>query len=421
LEIGQDEVLATQIREALDQDDAVSPLLPYLCDPTLPRDEDTTEALGPLWLEGGTLLHHGLVYIPAVDAIKLGLLKQYHDAPTAGHLGQEKTLELLSRNYYWPRMRAFVNEYVRTCDIYARNKSSHYALYRPLQPLPIPPGPWMSVSMDFIVELPPSDGLDTIYVRVDWLTKMAHFIPMHTTITAEGMAQLYYQQVWKHHSMPADIVLDRGPQFVAKFTQQLLERLGIQGNRSTAFHRQSDGQTERVNQMLEQYLWIYCDYHQDDWAQLLPLAEFVYNNTQNASIRVSPFFANYRYHPSCTVTVATGSANPAADHFADRLRAIQEELALQLKAAQTRYKAQFDRHTVRTPPFTVGDMVWLLQRNIKTKRPSRKLDVRRLGPFRILEAVGSGKLAFRLELRTSMGKTHPMFHSSLLEPHRDNT
>jgi hypothetical protein len=167
-------------------------------------------------------------------------------------------------------------------------------------------------------------------------------------------------------------------------------------------------------------LQIYCDYHQDDWVQLLPLAEFVYNNTQNASTRVSPFFANYEYHPCCTVTVATGSANPVADHFTARLRAIQEELALQLKAVQTRYKAQFDRHATPTPPFAVGDKVWLSQRNIKTKRPSRKLDVQWLGPFRILEAVGSGKLAFRLELPTSMGKIHPVFHSSLLEPHRDN-
>jgi len=84
---------------------------------------------------------------------------------------------------------------------------------------------------------------------------------------------------------------------VAKFTRQLLERLGVEGNRSTAFHPQSDGQTERVNQTLEQYLRIYCDNHQDDWAQLLPLAEFVYNNTQSASTKVSPFFANYGYHP----------------------------------------------------------------------------------------------------------------------------
>ena len=221
--------------------------------------------------------------------------------------------------------------------------------------------------MDFIVELPPSEGLDAIYVCVDRLTKMVHFIPTKTTITAEGTARLFYQHVWKHHGLPTDIISDRGPQFVAKFTRQLLKCLGVEGNRSTAFHPQSDSQTERVNQTLEQYLRIYCDYHQDDWAQLLPLAEFIYNNTQNASTRVSPFFANYGYHPRCTVTVAAGCANPAAEGFADKLKAVNEELALQLKTAQERYKSQFDRHTTPTPPFTVGDKVWLSRRNIKTK------------------------------------------------------
>jgi len=118
------------------------------------------------------------------------------------------------------------------------------------------------------------------------------------------------------------------------------------------------------------------------------------------------------------VTVATGCANPAAEDFADRLKVVHEELALQLKAAQEIYKSQFDRHATPTPPFSVGDKVWLSRHNIKTKRPSRKLDVRRLGPIRILEAVGSGNLAFRLELPASMGRIHPVFHASLLEPYQ---
>ena len=174
----------------------MSSLLPYLRDPALPRDEETEEALQPLQLDReGTLLWHGLIYVSAVDNLKLVLLKECHDAPTAGHLGQEKTLELLSRNYYWPRMRAFINEYVRTCNTCACNKTSRHAPYSPLQPLPIPPGPLKSVSMDFIMELPLSEGLDAIYVCVDRLTKMAHFIPTKTTITAEGTARLFYQHV----------------------------------------------------------------------------------------------------------------------------------------------------------------------------------------------------------------------------------
>jgi hypothetical protein len=420
-EIGPDGARSIAIREALERDGDVGHLLPYLRDPAAPHDEAISEALQPFGLdEEGILLRNGLTYIPADDALKLDLLRECHDAPMAGHLGREKTLELLSRNYYWPGMRSFVNEYVRTCDTCARNKTSRHAPYGPLHPLPIPPGPWKSVSMDFIVELPPSDGHDAIYVCVDRFTKMAHFIPTTTAITAEGTAQLYYRHVWKHHGLPADIVSDWGPQFVSRFTRHLLTRLGVQGNRSTAFHPQSDGQTERVNQTLEQYLRIYCGYHQDDWAQLLPLAEFVYNNAQNASTKVSPFFANYGYHPRCSVTISSEAANPAAAGLVDKLQAVHSELKEQLQTAQERYKNYHDRRRVPVPPFAVGDKVWLSRRNIRTTRPSQKLDVKRMGPFRILEIVGDGKPAYRLELPAQMGQIHPVFHASLLEPHHEN-
>ena len=274
--------------------------------------------------------------------------------------------------------------------------------------------------MDFIVELPKSEGYDSIYVCVDRLTKMAHFIPTHTTVTAEQTAQLFYRHVWKHHGLPADVVSDRGSQFVAKFTRHLLARLDVQGNRSTAYHPQSDGQTERVNQTLEQYLRVYCGYHQDDWHQLLPLAEFVYNNTQNSSTRQSPFFANYGYHPRCKVTVAADSINPAADGLVEKLQTVHTDLKEQLQNAQDKYKANHDRHAKPAPEFTVGDKVWLMRKNIRTTRPSQKLDAKRMGPFQILDIVGDGRLAYRLELPERMKKVHPVFHVSLLEPYREN-
>ena|SRR5277367_3090324 len=185
--------------------------------------------------------------------------------------------------------------------------------------------------MDFIVELPPSEGYDAVFVCVDRFTKMAHFIPTTSNVTAERAAQLYCRHVWRLHGLSVDTVSDWGPQFICQFTWHLRKWLDIQRNRSTTCHPQSDGQTERVNQTLEQYLQIYCDYQQGDWHQLLPLAEFVYNNTQNSSTRVSPFFANYDYHPRCSVTVATsGSTKPAAEALVHQLRAIQAELKVNL-------------------------------------------------------------------------------------------
>ena len=197
--------------------------------------------------EGGLLLKDGRVYVPEDNGVKLRILGGCHDGKTAGHLGQEKTLELVARDYFWPGMRKFVNEYVLTCDTCARNKAPRHRRHGQLQPLPIPDGPWKSVSMDFIVELPPSSGYDAIYVCVDRLTKMAHFCPTNSNIMAEGAAELYLKYVFKNHGLPDDIVSDRGTQFVSKFTRRLLELLEVKGNRSTVYHPESDGQMEGTN------------------------------------------------------------------------------------------------------------------------------------------------------------------------------
>jgi hypothetical protein len=275
--------------------------------------------------------------------------------------------------------------------------------------------------MDYIVELPPSNGYDAIYVCVDRFTKMAHFCPTSSNVTAEQTAQLYLQHIFKHHGLPENIISDRGTQFTSKFTRRLLELCDIKSNKSTAYHPQSDGQTERVNQVLEQYLRIFCDYQQDDWSQILPLAEFVYNNAQNASTGVSPFYANYGYHPrsSPRVVVATEVINPEAEDLAAKLRNVHSQLRSQLEVTQATYKEKYDRHVKEHPPFVVGDMVWLMRKNIRTTRPSQKLDVKRLGPFKILEVVGESKMAFKLELPPRI-RIHPVFHASLLEPYKPN-
>jgi len=198
------------------------------------------------------------------------------------------------------------------------------------------------------------------------------------------------------------------------------------GNKSTAFHPQSDGQTERVNQVLEQYLRIFCDYQQDNWVELLPLAEFAYNNAKHASTQVSPFMANYGRHPRMaprTLTIENpenSETNPAAEHFLKHMYETQKQLVEQLSKAQDNYKRFYDRKTKAPPEFKTGDLVWLNRRNIATLRPSQKLDHRRLGPFKVIGPAGSGSLAYRLELPSSMG-IHPVFHVSLLERCRTNT
>src|SRR5271170_2282449 len=143
----------------LDEDPAISPYLPQIWNPALAQSDEDSPYLQPFSTDAqGMVLHNGRLYIPAVDQIKVEILQEHHDGKTAGHLAQEKTLELLTRDYYWPRMRQFVNEYINTCETCIRNKVFRRAPFGNLQPLPIPAGPWQSVSMDFIVELPPSEG-----------------------------------------------------------------------------------------------------------------------------------------------------------------------------------------------------------------------------------------------------------------------
>jgi RNase H-like domain found in reverse transcriptase/Reverse transcriptase (RNA-dependent DNA polymerase)/Integrase zinc binding domain/Chromo (CHRromatin Organisation MOdifier) domain/Integrase core domain len=422
-----DQELANEIRAALPDDQNIGPYLESLRDGTQPMDDLAKEYLQPFTMIDGIVLRDGLVYVPNNDSIKLKILKSRHDSVTAGHPGQAKTLELVTRDYFWPNMRQFVNKYTRSCDTCSRTKVPKHKPHGPLHPLPVPPKAWSSVSMDFIVELPESDGFNAVYVCVDRFTKMAHFIATTTNVSAEEAAKLYLRHVFKHHGLPSDVVSDRGAQFTSRFFTSLLALCDVKSNKSTAYHPQSDGQTERVNQVLEQYLRVFCDYRQDDWNRLLPLAEFTYNNAQHTSTKVSPFFANYGFHPRCTLKVTATtpnstatSSNPAAEEIVAKFKVIHEQIRKDLTDAQTKYKAQYDSKVKELPSFKVGDKVWLSRRNISTTRPSAKLDYKRLGPFRITQVVGESELAFKLELPPTM-RIHPVFHGALLEPYHENT
>src|SRR6185437_6153401 len=162
-------------------------------------------------------------------------------------------------------------------------KSSNHKPYGLLQPLPIADRPWSSISVDFITQLPESNGYTAICIFVDRFTKMAHFAPTTDNVDAEGTVQLFLERVFSAHGLPDDVVSDRDVTFTSKFTKSIFKALCIKQNLSTAFHPRTDGQTERVNSILEQYLRCYIDYQQTDWSALLPVAEFAYNNTIHSS------------------------------------------------------------------------------------------------------------------------------------------
>ena len=190
------------------------------------------------------MLYRGKRYVPEGDELWLQLIQEYHDTMLAGHPGRAKTYDLLDRQYYWKDMRKQVDQYVRNCHSCQCSRTSRHATFGVVRPLPVPENTWEDISMDFVVGLPECEGFDVVWVVVDRLSKMRHFIPCHTMIDAVGLAKLFYREVVRLHGLPKSVVSDRGPQFVSTFWGQICSRLGIDRRMSTAFHPQTDGQTE---------------------------------------------------------------------------------------------------------------------------------------------------------------------------------
>ena len=204
--------------------------------------------------EEGLLLYKGKIYIPNNTELRAEITRLHHDNPAAGHPGRYKMLELVSRNYWWPSMSQFVNRYVEACDNCIRSKPKIGPSYKQLKPNETPERRWGTISMDFIMPLPKSEGNTGILVVVDRLTKMAHFITIKKEITAIETAETLMREIFKLHRLPDKIISDRGTQFAANVIQEMYKKLGITSALSSAYHPQTDSQTERVNQDLETYI-----------------------------------------------------------------------------------------------------------------------------------------------------------------------
>jgi IS30 family transposase len=210
-------------------------------------------------------------------------------------------LELLRREYTWPNIRTDVKDYVNSCVSCKRNKNPRHKPFGLIQQLPIPPQPWHSIAFDLIKQLPTSNGHTAILNVVDRASKQLISIPTNDKVTAPKIAKLFLQHVFTKHGVPLHVTCDCGLEFTSQFFRSLGNLLNINLHFTSGYNPQADGQSERANQMLEQYLWHYCSYQQDNWSDLLPLAEFAYNNAPNASTSVSPFFANKGYHPALDI------------------------------------------------------------------------------------------------------------------------
>ena len=366
------------------------------------------------------------LWVPDFADLHRKLCQAAHDGPSFGHPGAAKTFELLSREYWWPGMLITVKQFCRNCEVCRRSKPSTEQYHGALKTLPVADRRWRHLSMDFVVGLPPSmvNGqlCENILVFVDRLTKMTHVIPC-SDMSADATAALFYQHIWRLHGLPDTIVSDRGTQFTSQFWSHLCHRLKIKSLLSTAFHPESDGQTERMNALVEQYLRCYCTYLQDDWAPLCASAEFALNNHSSEATHVTPFFANLGQHPRTGIEPQAriepaGDARAAAetsrvDQFAADLEQLSSFCKTQIQYAKARYEATADTHRQHAPLYVPGDHVWLDTRNIKTRRPSKKLDHKSAGPLRVRRRISPQ--AYQLELPEGW-RIHDTFHVSLLRP-----
>ena len=365
----------------------------------------------------GRVWYRGKCYVPEGDQLRLRLIQEHHDTALAGHPGRAKTFDLLDRKYYWKNMRKQVDQYVRNCQSCQRSKSSRHTTFGVLRPLTVPEWPWEDISMDFVVGLPECEGFDAVWVVVDRLSKMRHSIPCHTTIDAIGLAKIFLREVVRLHGLPRTIISDRGPRFASTFWGQICSRLGIDRRMSTAFHAQTDGQTERMNAGMEQYLRAFVNHQQDDGVQWLPLAEFAADNGVSESTKCSPFFAVPGVDPRMSFagepTQERDQRCCEADQIQETMQQVHEYLRVEIRRRQAIQEEGANRKRVPAPNILVGSRVWLDARNIRTTRPTRKLQYKRLGPFRVKRQVSP--YAYELELPTSI-RIHRVQPVSLMDP-----
>ncbi|KAG3232328.1 hypothetical protein PI124_g22585 [Phytophthora idaei] len=379
------------------------------------------------------------VVVPHDEDLKYRILYEVHDTPVGGHLGREKTYGSVSTMYWWPKLHKWVGTYVRTCETCQRTQSSPHAA-APLASLPVPTGCWQSISMDFVFGLPKDKAGNTgIAVFVDRLSKMAHLAAVPDTIDGEGTVLLFLDSVFRQHGLTEAIVLDRDPRFTAKFWKSLFQVLGTRLDMSTADHPQTDGQTERVNRVVEDILRSVCAEAPRRWSEVLPLVEFALNNAVHASTGFTPFCVNGLANPGVPLTPPRRGSGFSGGGIADQLadvspiavrKQVDDFVSLRLsvlrqvrdamaesQGLQREYSDAHGRGNVER--FEVGDLVLLNAKNLPTHAVSAvfktKLRPRFIGPFKVVAKKG---LAYTLNLPKKM-RTHPVFYVGLLKPYQD--
>ena len=345
---------------------------------------------------------------------KRNIIKSRHDPAVYGHPGISKMMQLVERDYWWPKMKLDIMDYIKGCTECQRHKVNNRPTRAVLSPIYPKPEAMLfeTVAIDFITKLPLSQGYDSILTVTDHdCTKAAIFIPCNKEINAEETAALYMKQVVTNFGLPSKIISDRDPHFVSKFMRELCKLMGIEQNISMVYHPRTDGQSERTNQWLEQYLRFWVNHHQDNWRALLPMAEYAHNAWRNEMTKTTPYQTLMGYVPAADWRPINATVPTPVTRLEQWTQARQVAYE-QMKNAQEHW-AKAKREGRK---FQKGDLVWLEGRNLKIDQPTTKLAAKRYGPFPVAQVLSL--VTYQLTL-PAQWKIHPVFHVDLLTPYKE--